>query len=285
MIRRNRWQQGWILGAVALLTLAAGCNDEESPDATPPPIPTGVYSVTGDHYVDIYWSPILGVDDLAGYGVYRSSTEQGPYHKLAEIPADAETQYRDDDAQNGVTYFYAVDAFDHDGNESDLSLETVFDTPRPAGTNLRLHAREASLALSGLDFSAQPNPNNMRVAWDDPQADIYVYLEDLPGEGDALRVVGTQIEGAWTDLQDVGWTASLDEVNYAPELGWDARSPLGLELVEGHSYIVWTWDNYFAKFRVTSLNTADGYAMLDWAYQADPGNPELVRPVMMVEGR
>jgi hypothetical protein len=161
----------------------------------------------------------------------------------------------------------------------------VYDTPRPAGTNLRLHAREVAPMLSGLDFSAQPDPSDMRVGWDDPRADIYFYVEDLGGGEFTLRAVGTQIEGAWNDLQDVGWTAGLDDVGYAPAEGWDARSPLGLELVPGHTYLIWTWDNYFAKFRVTELNLTEGWAKLDWAYQTDPGNPELARPVMMAEGR
>jgi len=45
--------------------------------------------------------------------------------------------------------------------------------------------------------------------------------------------------------------------------------------VIGHSYYVFTRDNHFAKFRVTSLT--DTAVHLDWAYQTDPGNPQLFR--------
>ncbi|MEO0156993.1 MAG: hypothetical protein ABIL07_07755, partial [candidate division WOR-3 bacterium] len=70
-----------------------------------------------------------------------------------------------------------------------------------------------------------------------------------------------------------GYTASFDEIGYAPDDGW---SPTGIvEAIVGHTYVIWTWDNHFAKIRVASLKP--GYVIFDWAYQVDPGNPELVR--------
>ena len=49
-----------------------------------------------------------------------------------------------------------------------------------------------------------------------------------------------------------------------------------MPLIEGHSYIVWTWDNHYAKFRVASV-TSDR-VIVGWAYQSDEGNPELLLP-------
>ena len=114
------------LGALTFLFLGAGCEDCESPDGVPPPIPSGVYSVTGDGFVEIFWDPIRGYDDLAGYGVYRSTGDpEGPYYRLERLHGAEEDYYYDDTAQNGTTYYYAVDAFDFDGNESELSIEDV----------------------------------------------------------------------------------------------------------------------------------------------------------------
>src|SRR5438094_308007 len=60
-----------------------------------------------------------------------------------------------DTAQNGVTYWYAVSAYDLAGNESDLSVENVHDTARPAGTGLVLHAvSDEPGQFAGYDFSA-----------------------------------------------------------------------------------------------------------------------------------
>ena len=44
-------------------------------------------------------------------------------------------------------------------------------------------------------------------------------------------------------------------------------------LYEGHAYLVWTWENNFAKFHVKHIGY--DYVVLDWAYQIDEGNPEL----------
>jgi hypothetical protein len=48
-----------------------------------------------------------------------------------------------------------------------------------------------------------------------------------------------------------------------------------VEAIVGHSYIVLTSDNHYAKFEVKSLNSSS--MVLDWAYQIDPDNPELTR--------
>ena len=99
-----------LLGAAALLIVSAGCDDCESPDGVPPPIPSGVFTITGDDFVDVYWNPIYGVEDLAGYGVYRSNASEGPYFRLETLYGVEETFYRDTSAQNGVTYFYMLEA-------------------------------------------------------------------------------------------------------------------------------------------------------------------------------
>ena len=85
------------------------------------------------------------------------------------------------------------------------------------------------------------------------------------------------VEAAHTDddVQDFGYTGSLDEVDWAPEVGW---SSVGWsELILGHSYIIWTGDNRYAKIRVIEIG--ETWLRFDWAHQEDPGNPEL-KPVV-----
>ncbi len=75
-----------------------------------------------------------------------------------------------------------------------------------------------------------------------------------------------------TLIQDTGYV-DLVNVDYAPPSGWSADGVV--EAIPGHSYIVLTRANHYAKFQVRSR---DGSGMLmDWAYQIDPDNPELVR--------
>jgi hypothetical protein len=46
-----------------------------------------------------------------------------------------------------------------------------------------------------------------------------------------------------------------------------------VEVIEGHTYIIWTWDNHFAKLRVVDKHT--DYIVFEWAYQIAEGNVEL----------
>ena len=62
--------------------LISGCEDvNHHHDYYPPPVPSGVYTITGDGYVEIRWSP-LRIDDLEGYRIYRSLGPAGRYHQI-----------------------------------------------------------------------------------------------------------------------------------------------------------------------------------------------------------
>jgi len=243
---------GWIL-------VLGGCADEVyivRPDHTPPSRPKGLYSVTADEAVYLFWEE-NDEDDFREYRVYRREEGDDYYHRIG-ITKIAE--YVDQNVENGVTYFYAVTARDKNGNESDFS-DVVFDTPRPEGWGWSLYDRFYKPSRSGFDFSEPAI-----LYWDDYEADIYLeYDDDL--ESFFLCVANDQ-----TDIQDFGYTDKLDDVDYSPEKGW---SYVGwVEVIPGHSYIIWTADNHFAKLRVKKI-TGDLKIDFDWAYQVDPGNPEL----------
>jgi hypothetical protein len=161
---------------------------------------------------------------------------------------------------NGQTQYFAVSAFDRSGNESPLSYDNVFDTPRPAGTGLLLTEASAAPATAGYDFSAyQVVPSS------DPGTDVYY----TTASGTPLMLCPFTD----TDIQDAGYATSLDAVDFAPLAGWSTSGTA--ELVPGHCYLVRigsTSVNY-AKFRVTGLSA--GQVVLDWAYQVDPNNREL----------
>ena len=226
-------------------------------DYCPPPTPTGVYSVTGDECVRIYWTPVSACD-LAGYRVWRGYSETGYYYLIAETPS---AYYVDTDVENGQTYYYAISAYDIWGNESDLSTDLVFDTPRPEGYGERVYIVEEYPDDAGYDFSEY-----WVVPYDYPSADIYFGYDSSECE------YYVQAANSSTDLLIYGRTESLSDVDWAPEDGW--ISGARVEIHEGYSYLVWTADNHFAHIRITDL---DGpMIMFDWAYQTDPGNPELV---------
>ena len=84
-----------------------------------------------------------------------------------------------------------------------------------------------------------------------------------------------------SDIQDMGYTTSLDEIQVAPESGWSPTKDV--RLISGHTYVVWTWDDHFAKFRVSSISPQR--VVFDWAYQLRGGNPFLKRGMRSVAER
>ena len=254
---------GYGIALSALLALAAaGCSSDKTVtarDLTAPAAPQALYSVTGDGRVTLHWVKNTELD-LSGYRVYRAPAFVGPYDPLGLTTA---TTWVDDTVANGVTYWYAVSAYDRAGNESDLSVENVHDTPRPEGFDVSLvpTSLEAS-GTAGFDFSG---PTQRLSA--DPRTDVYFTVL-----GGTLLMEARDLQ---TDIQDAGYH-TMDELDWAPPNGW---SPTGTaELILGHAYYVFTRDSHYAKFRVTALSSS--LVRFDWAYQIDPGNPELKpRPV------
>jgi hypothetical protein len=278
-IRRYESHAGvrWMLAAglsmaVSFGVLLAGCCDEcDRPierivvaDNLPPMAPDGVYSVTGDGQVTLYWNPNRE-PDLAGYDIYWNDEATGYYEFMATVPP-YENWYVDTDVVNGEMYYYAVLAFDDEGLESELSYETVFDTPRPEGENLILfdYLLGQSGDLSGYDFSSLSGTAQVRV---DPTTDVYFGAPNGVPTLFAAR--------AGVDLQDYGYIDLVD-VDWAPTGGWSLIDQV--EMIQGHSYIVRITDQatgvfHMAKVYVRSISSES--ITLDWAYQIADKSLEL----------
>jgi len=258
----------------AFLIGCEDCNDCRvvAVDDTPPDAPQGVYSVTGDRAVFLYWlrSPESDVDY---YVVWRSEDAiEGPYERRSQVnhPSDRNVgtiSFVDAPLTNGYTYFYAVTAVDKHGNESyELSREDVYDTPRPEGSGVVVYDVGTHPAASGFDFR-----NSQVRAWDDDLADIYF---EYDADWNSFFVWAKTFDQGWTDIQDFGFTESLDELGWAPTEGW---SKVGwLEAIDGHSYYIWTAEENFAKFRIDATDSRNKSLTISWAYQTEVGNPELV---------
>lgn len=249
---------------IPLFAFMNGCNEIEEPDSTAPAIPRGLVSVTGDGKVYLSWYPNTE-SDLGGYNVYYSFTANGTYEKIGNTKS---AYFVDADVDNGTTYYYAVTAYDYNRNESELSTDIIFDTPRPEGFGVTLYDYNSYPNDAGYNFSKYLVQSYSRLT-----TDIY-YEYHRDNDGYYMNIGHPE-----TNIQDFGYTESLDDVDYAPEHGW---SRLGwVELIPGHSYIIWTSDNHFAKFKVVQITPA--FVKFDWAYQIDPGNRELLKPPVKEE--
>ena len=249
-----------LLGLCAVILACDENNCVTCSENSAPSTPKGLYSITGDGAVYLYWYA-NDENDLEAYKIYRNTSPSGYFERIGTTTSPS---FVDRDVVNGNTYYYTVSAYDWCGNESELS-EVTYDTPRPEGYDWVMFDYNQYPNSAGFDFSSQEV-----VAFNSVDADIYL---DYDTDYDVFFL---SVTNSNTDIQDFGYTESLDDVDYSPEYGW---SNVGwLEVIAGHTYIIWTKDNHFAKMRVVSIS-GDDYILFDWAYQVDPGNPELkVRP-------
>ncbi len=245
------------IGLILTVTLMVGCRNSLYIDATPPSPPEGILATAMDNAVDISWlrNP---EPDVAGYKIWVSDQYDGKYHVLGNVDG---VKFLDYGARNGNRSYYGVTAYDYDGNESDLSTDLVYATPRPEGFGTKLNDYHGLPNLSGYDFSTYSIGN-----YNDDFTDVF--FESASGRF-YLNV--------WddSDIQDMGYTKSLYEIAAAPSAGWAlSRS---VETIPGHTYIVWTWDDHYAKVRVREVTSSR--VTFDWSYQIAQSNPELKRQV------
>jgi len=243
------------LGLISILgtLIIAGCTDEFSPDLVAPSLPRGVFTSAGDNVIDVYWDPVPDYD-LASYRIYVSDRYNGRYDLIGSTGGAYFTDYG---AVNGLTYFYAVSAVDYSGNESPLSLDEAVAVPRPEAYNLQLYNVRVSPEAAGFGFAtAQILPYDLVAT------DIYYDFDQ-----------GVPYMVAYGDIQDMGPTRDLRDVPIAPSSGWAPTREVILR--RGYTYVVWTEDDNYAKFRVVDI--FGNLVVFDCAYQLQQGNPLLKR--------
>ncbi len=247
-----------ILTSIIIITITTGCHfDVSHIDTTPPKAPVGLIAFAEDNRVYLEWKYNYE-NDVAGYKVWVSSSFNGRY---SYIGATVNNYFYDRRSQNGVTYYYAVSAYDYDGNESPLSSNEAFATPRPEGYGIAITDYRTKPNTAGYDFSTfTVGPYN------DNYSDMF--FEYYHGE---------YYMNVWddTDIKDMGPTNSLYDIIKAPSGGWSATKDV--KLFVGRTYVVWTHNDHYAKFRVISLSSSR--VIFDWSYQLQRSNPYLKKSV------
>ena len=234
--------------------LSLGCKDAINSNTQPLLPPQDLRALALDQSVELSWLPSQ-IQDVIGYKVWVSDQYNGRYTLLGRTSG---TAFTDGGALNGVAYYYAVSAYDNAGNESGLSGDLVKAIPRPEGAGVSISDYRTTPSTSGYHFAG-----NSIGLYSDSYTDVF--FENVSGH--LLLDVWT----VDTEIQDMGYTANLDEIAQAPALGW---SPSGsLEAVTGHTYVVYTADGNYAKMRVTAVTAST--VTFEWAYQTVKNNPML----------
>lgn len=257
-----------LIAATFALSLIA-CEESDYYDDTPPEPPKNLFVKTGDSKTEISWD-YNREKDVSGYNIYYSGSYDGKY----ELIGSSETNfYVDRDAVNGEKYFYAVTAYDFSGNESELSYDYAYGIARPEGFNQTVFDYLKFPESSGYSFAKYT-----MVPFDGVDADFF--FENFNGE---------YFLNVWydSDIQDMGVTNSIYDISFAPADGWismkEGENVKYVRAVVGHTYVIWTLDNHFAKIRISQIT--EQRIVFDWAYQLLDGERQLKRAITERSGK
>jgi len=275
----------WI--AVPMLLAAAACSDRDDgfEPGVAPPTPQELTSVTLDGAVALTWSDNSFRDDpdaFRNYRVYSTSYDLdrnvcGTSWQLEGTTVAPE--FVVGALANGVSRCFAVTAEGVGGAESGRSASRN-DTPRPDARNVVLYARQVRADSSALRFWQDFNGNGRS---DDSElglvaagnaGDVDFAVDRDAGTG-ALFLTPVR---ANTSVAVYGSlpVADLTSIDLAPETGF-ARSGVEAKPTWGYVFEMDGGDGFARYGAVRVTHVGQTLLILDWAFQTDPGNPELVR--------
>jgi len=245
--------------------------------------PSSLTSTTLNGAIALTWSDNAYTSDPASFRIYRV------YSAAYDLDQDlcgqswslegstVAPEFVAGALTNGVPRCYGVSAVSIEGFES-LWSPLRSDTPRPDARNVLLFARQTQDAGSGLRF------------WRDIDGDEFADASEL-----GLVQAGSAVSNDFSVERDpngalfltpvrmgtgvvvYGSTpvADLTSIDYAPNITYGRG---GIEALPGWGYVFETdgGDGFarYAAVRVTHVGQT--FLILDWAFQTDHGNPELI---------
>lgn len=247
------------------------------PQPVPPPIPTGLEVIGLDNAVYLRWSSnARSAGDFSFYRVYLDASD-GTQYLLGDTDSEG---FLDQLAANGQTYFYYVTSVDDQGHESDAGVE-VSGTPRPDYHGEWIYAYSDQPTLSGFRFQAD---EGIDPIVDGASSSRHFRLE-VDTNGWSLVPNSQQASVYPTSFQTTslrcgpGSDASCVDLPVAPTSGYTSQA---VSLVAQDSYALRvTGDDGLAHYAVVRIDLLGydqyGNALMffDWAYQLQPGNPDL----------
>jgi hypothetical protein len=284
--------RGWRISV--FLILAAACSDGTSP-GNPPDVPADLETTTLDGAVALTWTDNAYVNDpdnFQNYRVYSTS-----FNLDAPLGTDGcGTTWRLEGTTvapeflvgalvNGIPRCFTVSAVSRDGAESSRS-ESEHDTPRPDSRNQVIYPVQVDPDSSGFRFWDDDGDNVVedgelgRVRpGSSPDAD---FLVDRDGSGTLWLTpvrAGTGVEfysgdpvADLTSIDDAPCLSAPDPNECAP------YSSAAIEAFPGMGYVfeMAAGDEFLRYGAVRVTHVGPSFLILDWAFQTDPGNPELL---------
>lgn len=249
------------------------------------PAPATVVSVSLDRAVQLSWSPNARQSDPTMFDYYRV------YSTVYDLDANEcegdlwvleGTTVSEDFLATGLTNgsprCFAASTVSRDGHES-LWTTPRADTPRYDSRNFLMFAAQHTLASSGFRFHF-PSTGALGSILAGDRTDIDFKLER---RSDGSVWITPVRSGTRLALYSTSPVEDLTSIDIAPSR--DRFSTGAIEAVPGYAYVVETTLSdglHYGALRVT--HTTANYMIFDWAYQSDPGNPELRVGMRVVTG-
>jgi hypothetical protein len=277
------------------LLLVAACSSDRTGPGDAPDVPADLFSTSLNGGVALTWPDnayLSDPDNFQNYRIYSSS-----YNIDAPQGSDpCDTSWRLEGTTvapeflvgamvNGVSRCFQVSAVSPDGSESGRS-RTVFDTPRPDSRNQVVYAIQVKSDSSGFRFWDDDGDNvvedgELGRVRDGSSIDVDFYV-DRDGSGQ-LSLIPSR-PGTGVEFYSVDPIADLTSIDDAPCLeapdpnSCTRYSDAPIEAAPGLGYVfeMEAGDDFLRYGSVRVTHVGPSFLILDWAFQTDPGNPELL---------
>ncbi len=243
--------------------------------------PTSLSSTSLDGAVALLWSDNPFTSDPQGFSQYRVySVDFDLDAGLCGINWALEgttvaPEFLAGALANGAPRCFGVSAVSIEGWES-LWSPIRDDTPRPDARNVVMFARQVDVTQSGFRFWRDQNQDGLTERAELGQIGSGAALDvDFSVERDGSgRFFFTPVR-AGTGVVGTGPVADLTSIDVAPT-GVYGTSPIEIQPGQGYVFEMDGGDG-FARFgSIRAAHVGQEFVIFDWAFQTDPGNPELV---------
>ncbi len=282
--------RGW--WTAVFLGLVAGCSSDNNSPGIPPDVPVDLLSTTLDLAVALSWDDNAYTADpsnFQNYGVYSTTYDFDNDLCGTSWALEGTTvapEFIVGALANGVPRCFSVTARSVEGAESARSVSRA-DTPRPDSRNIVLNVIPSQDAGSGFrfwdDLNADQQAQDVELALvrAGSATDIDFAVErDMAGSVFLTPVrPGTGVE-FFSDIP----VEDLTAVDFAPCLpdtspgGCAPYAASPIEASPGFGYVFETdgGDGFVRYGAVRVTHVGPTFIILDWAFQTDRGNPELL---------
>jgi hypothetical protein len=272
---------GWRI--LVVLVLVGACSSDRAGPGIPPDVPASLSNTSLDGAIALFWTDNAFTSDPANFSNYRI------YSTSYDLDADlcgsswsvegttVAPEFVVGALANGVPRCFAVSAVSVDGAESARSL-VRHDTPRPDSRNVLLFARQVEPAESGfrfwddLDGDGRAQDSELGLVRQGSATDIDFSVER---DGTGVFSLNPVRAGTGVEFYSAVPVEDLTSIDFAAS-GSYATTPIEASPGFGYVFEMDGGDGFLRYGAVRVTHVGQTFLILDWAFQPDSGNPELL---------